>query len=63
MVPTAIRICVAAGNCADMLLYSSANFGTTKVIRNTIRQITSTISRQGYTSDKTSFLRTASASF
>ena len=36
---------------------------TTKVIRNTIRQTTSTTSRQGYTSDRISFLRTPSASF
>ena len=63
VVPMAIRICVAAGSCADMLLYNSANFGTTKVIRNTIRQITSTISRLGYTIDSTIFLRTPNASF
>ena len=54
---------MAAGNCADMLLYSSAKFGTTYVTRNTIRQITSTISSAGYISDSISFLRTASASF
>ena len=46
-----------------MLLYSSAKFGTTKVTRNTIRQITSTISTDGYISETSTFLRTASDSF
>ena len=47
MVPTAIRICVIGGSCADMLPYNSAKFGTTNVTRKMISPMTSTTRKPG----------------